>query len=70
MVDFLLCSVFIIAIATALVALSCVMAGKEYDRWVSEFEERGGVKSALEPVLMGSEVVGYTVVQERRCRPR
>ena len=69
MIEFLLWSVFIIAIATALVAFSCILAGKEYDAWVEEFN-REGIKTALSPVLQGSEVVGYTVVQERRCRPR
>ena len=69
MITFLLYSVFVVALATALVAFSCIRAGVEYDRWVEEFNEKG-IKTALEPVLMGSEVVGYTVVQERRCRPR
>ncbi len=69
MITFLFWSVFVIAIATALVAFSCILAGREYDKWVTEFNEKG-IQTALSPVLMGQEVVGYTVVSERRCRPR
>jgi hypothetical protein len=41
MFEFLLWSVFVIALATALVALSCVMAGKEYDKWKADMNAKG-----------------------------
>lgn len=69
MVDFMLYCICGLSLAVASLALACIIAGKEYDAWVAEFN-REGVKTALCPVLYGSEVVGYTVTGERRSRPR
>lgn len=69
MMDFLLYALMALSLAIAVMAYACIRAGVEYDRWVEEFN-REGIQTALEPVLHGSEVVGYTVVQERRCRAR
>jgi hypothetical protein len=58
-------AVFIVACATALVAWSSMVADKEFAKWKAEMDRRG-IKTALEPVLMGSDIVGYTYVLERR----
>lgn len=69
MIEFLLAAVFVISLATALIALACIRAGIEYDKWMEDFNKEG-IKTALEPVLHGPDIVGYTLVGERRSKPR
>lgn len=68
MITFLLASIFVIALAIALVCAATILAGREYDAWMEEFNAKG-IQTALEPVLSGSEVVGYTVVRQYRDKP-
>ena len=53
-----------VALCVAALAASSWYAGIKYDQWQKEFEAQG-VKTALEPVFMGNEVVGYTVVHTK-----
>lgn len=69
MIDFLLGVTILMALAIVALSAACWFAGFQYDQWVEEFNKEG-IKTALEPVLMGSDVVGYTVVMERRARTR
>lgn len=69
MIDFLLGVTILLSIAIMVWIAACWFAGFQYDQWVEEFNKEG-IKTALEPVLMGSDVVGYTVVMERRARAR
>lgn len=69
MIEMLLWAVFVIALATAFVALCAWRAGVEYDAWQAEFDKEG-IKTSLAPVMQGGEIVGYTLVGERRARPR
>lgn len=65
MVDFLLGCTIVLCLAVMALAAASWFAGREYDRWKSEIDAKG-IETALEPVLMGGEVVGYTLVTERR----
>ena len=65
-----------VALCVAALAASSWYAGIKYDQWQKEFEAQG-VKTALgpeqgpvpqgrlEPVFMGNEVVGYTIVHTK-----
>lgn len=69
MVDFMLGCTIVLSLAVMSLAACSWFAGREYDQWKSEIDAKG-VQTALEPVLLGGEVVGYTLVTERRSRAR
>lgn len=64
-IDFFVGCLGVLSLAIAALALASWRAGVEYDKWERSFSERG-IKTALEPVVYGGEVVGYTLVAERR----
>lgn len=65
MTEFLLGATLLIALSVAALAAASMLAGREYDKWKAEMDEKG-IQTALEPVFMGQDVVGYTLVTERR----
>lgn len=69
MFELLVGTVCVLAIATAAAVLGYWYQCYQFDQWMSEMNAKG-VKTALEPVLSGSDIVGYTLVKERRCRAR
>lgn len=85
MITVLLGCVFVVALATACLMGLVMLQGAEYDQWVREFEENGGISWGLDKdpvfgaasyaqhvgeVLDGNQVVSHTVLGERRARPR
>jgi hypothetical protein len=67
MTEFILGSIVLIGAACMLVSFLAYKAGKAYDQWANEVNQGGSVR--LEPVMMGGEVVGYTVVTTSPPRP-
>lgn len=65
MLELLVGIVLILAIACMLSILGYWYQCWQYDKWIEEFN-RKGIKMALSEVRQGSEVVGYTLVTERR----
>jgi hypothetical protein len=65
MVTFLLGAVFLIAVAVALVALSVIINGAEYDRWCETYNLDAIAWPA--DVLDKGQVIDQTVVVERRA---
>jgi hypothetical protein len=66
MVTVLLGCVFVIALVTAVVMGLIMLQSSDYDAWVREFNERGGIQWAVSDVLDGNQVVSHTVLGERR----
>ena len=70
MVTVLLGCVFVIALVTAVVMGLIMLQSADYDQWVREFNERGGIQWAVSDVLDGNQVVSHTVLGERRSKAR
>lgn len=70
MVTVLLGCVFIVALVTAVVMGLIMLQSADYDAWVREFNERGGIQWAVSDVLDGNQVVSHTVLGERRSKAR
>jgi len=70
MITFLLASLVVISLATAFIALMCILTACEYDDWVKEFEAKGGVQLPCPIFNAGGDHVGYTEIVERRQRER
>lgn len=69
MINFLLVAVIALCILTMLACVVLYLQQVNYDQWVREFEEKGGIQWPCS-VLDGSEIVSHTVMTERRARVR
>jgi hypothetical protein len=66
MVTFLLGAVFLIAVAVALVALSVIINGAEYDRWCETYNLES-IQWPIEVLTKEGQVIAKGVCIERRA---